>query len=193
VQRPVGHESLTVVVPWSTRCFQLNTKENGLPCSGKARVGKRRLELRPERCHGVQDFGRGVWPYRAFWNWGVASGVQGGVRLGVNVGAKWTTGTGANENAICLDGRLHKVMEDLVWEYDAGRPLSPWRVQAPRSGALDLVLEPRAVRRSNLDLRVLRTGGVCVFGRWRGTVLVEGRRLLVRDLPGWAEEFDHRW
>jgi hypothetical protein len=141
----------------------------------------------------VQDFGRGVWPYRAFWNWGVATGVQGGVRIGVNVGAKWTKGTGANENAICVDGRLHKVMEDVVWEYDAGRPLSPWRVQAPLSGALDLVLEPRALRRSKLDLRLLRTGGVCVFGRWRGTLLVDGRRLLLRDLPGWAEEFEHRW
>jgi hypothetical protein len=35
----------------------------------------------------VQDFGRGVWPYRSFWNWGVATGVRMAC-VGVNVGAK---------------------------------------------------------------------------------------------------------
>jgi hypothetical protein len=49
--------------------------------------------MRPAECHGVQDFGRGIWPYRSFWNWGVASGVVDGVRIGVNVGGRWTTGT----------------------------------------------------------------------------------------------------
>jgi hypothetical protein len=193
VRRPAGHESLNVVVPWTPTRFQCNSKHGALPCEGEVRVGERRYRLDPETWFGVQDWGRGVWPYRSFWNWGVATGRVGGVPLGVNFGAKWTTGTGANENGILWDGRLHKVMEDLRWEYDAAAWRKPWRVVAPHSGAIDLVLEPNVAHTPRLALGVVATGGVCAFGRWRGQVSVEGRELAVDGLLGWAEEFAHRW
>jgi hypothetical protein len=193
VRRPPGHESLNVVVPWSSTRFQCNSKHAALPCEGEVRAGERRYVFDPRTGFAVQDWGRGVWPYRSFWNWGVATGYAGDVLLGVNVGAKWTTGTGANENGILWNGRLHKVMEDLVWEYDATEWRKPWRVVAPHSGALDLVLEPVAAHTPRLNLGVLQTGGVCAFGRWRGVVRAEGRELAVDGLVGWAEEFSHRW
>jgi hypothetical protein len=193
VRRPAGHESLNVVVPWSRRRFQLNHKDNGLPCEGRLEVGGRRFALRPERCFGVPDFGRGVWPYRSFWNWAVATGPPGEAALGVNMGGRWTTGTGSNENGIWIDGRLHKVMEDLLWSYDAGDPSQPWRVRTEHSDALDLVLEPRFVHRAGFGLGLLASGGFCAFGRWRGRVRVGGRSLEADGLVGWAEEFAHRW
>jgi hypothetical protein len=193
VRRPAGHESLNVVVPWSETRFQCNSKHAALPCEGEVRAGGRRYALDPRTSFGVQDWGRGLWPYRSFWNWGVATGWAGEVLLGVNVGAKWTTGTGSNENGILWNGRLHKVMEDLRWEYDASDWRKPWRVVAPRSGALDLVLEPVAAHTPRLELGVLATGGVCAFGRWRGRVAAGGRELAVEGLLGWAEEFAHRW
>lgn len=193
VTRPAGHETLNLVVPWSETRFQLNSKHAALPTAGEVRVGDRVFAARPEECHAVQDFGRGVWPYHAFWNWGVATGVEDGVSIGVNFGDKWTTGTGVNENALCIDGRLHKVMEDLDWTYDPARPLGAWRVAAPTTGMIDLTLEPIVARTSGLSLGVLRTGGVCSFGRWRGTIRFEGRELGIRSLLGWAEEFEHRW
>jgi hypothetical protein len=193
VRRPTGHESLNVVVPWTPTRFQCNSKHAALPCEGEVRAGERRYVLDPRSGFAVQDWGRGVWPYRSFWNWGVATGFAGDGLLGVNLGAKWTTGTGSNENGILWNGRLHKLMEDLVWEYDAAEWRKPWRVVAPHSGALDLVLEPVAAHTPRLDLGVLRTGGVCAFGRWRGRVRVAGRELAVDGLVGWAEEFSHRW
>jgi len=192
VRRPAGHESLNVVVPWSASRFQCNSKHAALPCEGEVRAGERRYRLEPGTSFGVQDWGRGLWPYRSFWNWGVATGFAGGRLLGVNVGAKWTTGTGANENGVLVDGRLHKLMEDLRWEYDPVEWRKPWRVVAP-SGALDLVLEPVAAHTPRLNLGVLATGGVCAFGRWRGSVRVDGNTLAVDGLVGWAEEFAHRW
>jgi hypothetical protein len=193
VRRPPGHESLNVVVPWTASRFQCNSKHAALPCEGELRAGGRRYVLDPRTCFAVQDWGRGVWPHRSFWNWGVATGWAGDVLLGVNFGAKWTTGTGSNENGILWNGRLHKVMEDLRWEYDASEWRKPWRVVAPHSGALDLVLEPVAAHTPRLNLLVLATGGVCAFGRWRGVVRAEGRELAVDGLLGWAEEFSHRW
>jgi hypothetical protein len=193
VHRPPGHESLNVVVPWTATRFQLNSKHAALPCEGEVRAGARAYVLDPATWFAVQDWGRGIWPYRSFWNWGVATGRQDGALLGVNFGAKWTTGTGSNENGILLDGRLHKLMEDLRWEYDPSDWMKPWRVRAEHSGALDLVLEPRVLQRSGLNLGLLATGGVCAFGRWRGRLLVEGRELAADGLLGWAEEFSHRW
>jgi hypothetical protein len=193
IHRPPGHESLNVVVPWTRSRFQLNSKHNTLPCSGSVSVGGRRFDMHPERCHGVQDFGRGVWPYRSFWNWGVCTGVLDGDLVGVNVGGKWTTGTGSNENGILLGGRLHKVMEDLEWHYDPSSWMSPWRVRAPRTGMIDLTLTPTLTHTPGLNLGVVASGGTVAFGTWSGRVCAGGRELRIEGLVGWAEEFVHRW
>jgi uncharacterized protein DUF2804 len=193
VRKPPGHESLTVVVPWTSTRFQLNCKENTRPCDGSLTVGGRHYVMDPNDCHAVQDFGRGVWPYRSFWNWAVCTGVQDGRSVGINMGGKWTTGTGANENAICVDSRLYKVMEDLEWQYDAGAAMQPWHVRAPQSNAIDLTLHPIVAPSSRLNLGVLSTGGVCAFGLWRGTIRVDGDVVRIDNLIGWAEEFAHRW
>ena len=193
VRTPPGQESLNVVVPWTATRFQLNSKHNTLPCDGVVTIAGTRYAMRPDECHAVQDFGRGLWPYRSFWNWGVATGVQDGVRIGVNVGGRWTTGTGVNENGLLVDGRLHKIMEDVRWEYDPEDWMRPWRVRAPHSGMVDLTLEPIVAHRTRTSLGVLSTGGVCCFGRWHGTIRAGGDTIGVRDLVGWAEEFAHRW
>ena len=193
IRRSAGDESLNVVVPWTDARFQCNSKHAALPCEGEVRAGERRYALEPRSAFAVQDWGRGIWPYRSFWNWGVATGFAGDTRLGVNVGDKWTTGTGSNENGILCDGRLHKVMEDVRWEYDPVAWRKPWRVVAEHSGALDLTLEPVVAHTPRVNLGILATGGVCAFGRWRGVVRVAGREIAVDGLLGWAEEFAHRW
>jgi hypothetical protein len=193
VRRPDGQESLNIVVPWSARRFQLNSKHNTLPCEGFVRVGGKRYAMNPDECHAVQDFGRGMWPYRSFWNWAVCTGVQGSDRVGVNMGAKWTTGTGANENGICFNGRLYKIMEDLSWSYDPGDWMKPWRVRSQHSDAIDLRLQPVVVHRAHLNLGVVGTGGACSFGRWSGVIRFDGTAVEIDGLIGWAEEFAHRW
>jgi hypothetical protein len=193
VQKPEGHESLNIVVPWTSERFQLNSKHNTLPCEGHVTVAGERFTMDPSECHAVQDFGRGIWPYRSFWNWAVCSGVQGGDRIGVNMGAKWTTGTGTNENGICFNGGLHKIMEDLTWSYDPGDWMKPWRVRSDHSDRVDMTLHPVVVHRSNLNLVALASGGACAFGRWRGVVRFDGDAIEIDGLIGWAEEFAHRW
>ena len=193
MHQPPAHESLNIVVPWTRDRFQLNSKHNTLPCEGSVAIAGRRYEMNPSDCHGVQDFGRGVWPHRSFWNWGVATGVQDGKLVGINVGAKWTTGTGVNENALCIDGRVYKIMEDLTWRYDASNWRQPWRVHTEHSDALDLTLTPVTAHCPMLNFGVLRSGGVCAFGRWHGTLRFDGEEMRIRNLVGWAEEFIHRW
>jgi len=47
VRRPPGHESLNVVVPWTSSRFQCNSKHAALPCEGEVRAGDRRYRRRP--------------------------------------------------------------------------------------------------------------------------------------------------
>jgi hypothetical protein len=98
-----------------------------------------------------------------------------------------------NENGICHQGRLHKVMEDLEWRYDPADWMQPWRVRSVVSNAIDLTLTPFFAHTTGFNLGLLATGGTCAFGRWGGVVRFEGRELEIRDQIGWAEDFAHRW
>ena len=92
---------------------------------------------------GVLDVCRGRWPYRSIWNWGGGAGRSAeGAVVGLQLGAKWTEGTGFTENGILVDGRLNKIGEELEWIYEWEQPLQPWRVRH-RDGSLDLCLRPR--------------------------------------------------
>ena len=53
--------------------------------------------------------------------------------MGVQLGGKWTDGTGMTENALCVGGRLSKLSEELVWTYDTGDWLRPWTIRTPGS------------------------------------------------------------
>lgn len=193
ILKPKGHETLNIVAPWSNERFQMNSKHNTLPTRGYVEVAGKRYEMDPENCHAVQDFGRGMWPYVSFWNWAVVTGKQDGDLIGVNMGAKWTTGTGANENGICYNGRLYKVMEDLVWEYDNNDWMKPWHIRTGYSDMIDLTLTPIYPQKTNLSLGVIRTGGNNSFGHWNGTLKFDGKTIKVNNMIGWAEEFEHRW
>ena len=175
----------------TTRPGRSGTKERD--DSGQVTVGGKRYLMDPADCHGVLDFGRGMWPYRSFWNWGVCTGVQGGDSIGVNMGAKWTTGTGANENGICFNGRLYKVMEDLSWSYDPSDWMKPWSVRSDHSDTIDMTFHPVMVNSSQLNLGVIQTGGACPFGHWKGTIRFDGNTVEIDGLIGWVEEFAHWW
>src|SRR5690606_27507059 len=109
-------------------------------------------------------------------------------------GGKWTDGTGMTENALCVDGRLTKVSEDLVWTYDTSDWLRPWRVRTPRSDQVDLTFTPIHDKRSRLSLGVLSQAVDQCFGTWSGTIVPDGGEPLAVDgLFGWAEEATWRW
>ena len=128
--RPPGHESLGVVVPWSDRRFQYTVKDVARPASGTITVDGVHHDVPAGKSWAVLDHGRGRWPYDVSWNWGAGSGVSDGRVIGVQLGGQWTDGSGSTENALFVDGRLHKISEELRWEYDTTDFLRP--VASPR-------------------------------------------------------------
>jgi hypothetical protein len=195
VELPPGHESLNVVIPWSDRTFQYTSKHQARPAHGELVLGDERIEIGgATEAWGVLDVGRGRWPYETRWNWGGGAGTATtGEVVGIQVGGKWTEGTGFTENGIIVDGRLSKLGAELAWYYDWDRPTEPWRVVDP-TGRMDLTLHPVHDKHSKVDAVLLRTEVHQVFGRWSGTVVTDdGVELTVDGILGFAEESRSRW
>ncbi len=200
VERPPAHETMNVVIPWSDKRFQYTSKQNTRAARGTVRLGDEEIVVggepgSPEEAFGTLDLGRGLWPYSIRWNWGSGSGRSTDGRLvGLQFGGKWTEGTGHTENALCIDGRLTKVHDELDWAYDWDRPLEPWRVTDTAGGLVEARLDPFHDKHSRTSLGVLSMEVHQVFGHWSGRLRTEeGDEVTFDGVPGWAEEARNRW
>jgi len=196
VEQPPSHESLNVVIPWSDELFNFTSKHQARPAVGALTVGleHRAIGGAGESAWGVLDVGRGRWPAQINWNWGGGAGSCDGHVVGLQVGAKWTAGTGFTENGLIIDGRLSKLGRELAWDYDWDDPMRPWRVVDP-GGQLDATLTPRFDRHTKVDVSPeLGSETHQVFGSWSGRLVSDdGLVLEFHDLQGFAEEARQRW
>jgi hypothetical protein len=195
VELPPGHQNLHVVIPWSERTFQYTAKHQARPAHGTLSIGRMVHGIGDDGdAWGVLDVGRGRWPYRTNWNWGAGAGrTEDGAVVGLQLGGKWTEGTGFTENGVTVDGRLEKVGAELEWHYDWSDPMAPWRVQHP-DGSIDLALSTRYDRHTKVAAVVMGMEVHQVFGWWSGHVTgPDGRRHRLAGVQGFAEECRARW
>jgi hypothetical protein len=194
VERPKGHESINVVIPWSANVFDHTSKQICLPASGTVSFGDHAFSFEPGRASGCLDFSRGIWPYSTFWNWACFSGIQNGRSIGINLGGSWTDGTGMTENGICVDGRVSKISEDLHFSYNPSDQMKPWTITAPVSGRIDLRVVPFFERVAKTNQLVIYSEFRQVFGRFSGTLVPDdGQAIEVADIIGWVEQHRARW
>jgi hypothetical protein len=184
---PEEHEALGVVIPWSSRRFQYTLKDVARPVSGLLVVGGEEHRIDPADSWAVLDHGRGKWPYAMTWNWAAGSGEGRGIQLG----GKWTDGTGMTENALIVEGRIHKIHEELRWEYDRDDWLRPWRIVGER---VDARLTPFHERAARTNLGIIFNETHQCFGHFSGWATTDdARRIDLDGLIGWAEEARNRW
>lgn len=192
IERPPGHETINLVVPWSVEQFHFTSKQQALPVRGELRVGDRVYRFSPEaNGFACRDFGRGRWPNGVDWCWSFCSTRVDGHVLGFNLGANWTDGTGVNENGLVIDGRVHK-LDDLVdVEHDRRDPKKPWRIRTRTSKRVDLSFTPVTLRKVTIPPLIrLRQ----CMGHYHGTVVDDaGRSLRLDGALGLSEAFRGRW
>lgn len=183
-------DALAVVVPWSDTRYQYTVKAPAQPVAGTLTVAGVRHEF-GENAFAVLDRGRGRWPYRMQWNWGAGSGVVDGRTIGLQVGGRWTEGTGSTENAVFVDGVAEYLPDELNWNYDRDTPEGLWRVRGDR---LDATLTPFGVRRAHTNALLIESETRQAFGVWAGSfVRASGERISLDGLVGWAEDVQNRW
>jgi hypothetical protein len=191
--QPRDLDSMVIATPMDGGCFYYNHKVNCLATEGEVRLGDRLRVVHTDRAATTLDWGRGVWPYRTFWNWGSASGyLPDGRPIGLNLGAGFGDLSAATENAVYVGGRMTK-LAGVTFDYDAKRFMAPWRF-ASDDGRLALTLTPFFERTTKMNLGLLSTEVHQMFGTYAGTATTDaGETIAVRDLVGWAEEHVGRW
>jgi hypothetical protein len=190
---PAEHESMTVVIPIPGKRFYYNRKVNCLPAEGWVEYQDDRFEVRQDECLGNLDWGRGVWEYRSFWVWASASAFLPDRRtLGLNLGFGFGDTTAANENAVVLDGRIHKLGE-IRFDYDPADFMRPWRM-ASADGRMELEFAPFYDRTAKTNLGVIASEVHQMFGRYQGRVVADDGEVIRLDgVVGFAEEHHARW
>lgn len=193
VEIPPDHERLGVVIPWSEREFQYTSKHNTLPAEGRVALGDRTYNFSPEDSFAHLDFGRGVWPRRIDWNWAAASGRRSEGLVGLQFGGLWTDGTGMNECAVCLDGRLSKISEDVIFSFNKENYMEQWELRSSESDDVRLTVSPFYEKKNMMNLLIGYQEVHQVFGRFNGTVVHEGRELKIDNIVGWSEFVQLLW
>ena len=188
--RPPDHDCLAVVVPWSSERFQYTVKDIALDASGVIHIDGHEYPVPAGQSWAVLDHGRGRWPYDIQWNWGAGSGISDGHTIGIQVGGKWTYGTGSTENGILIDGHLHKISEELTWDYDLKNWQRDWHIHG---GGLDATLTPFYNRTASTNLLLLSSDTTQCFGHWSGTYTTKTTTTTFTNILGWAESVHNRW
>jgi hypothetical protein len=192
-QEPAGQDSMVIVIPIRGKRFYYNRKINCLPVEGVIHYSGKQFDLHPEQALGNLDWGRGVWEYNSFWVWASASGyLPGGQRLGLNLGFGFGDTSAATENAVILDGRIHKLGQ-VDFQYDSKDFMRPWKMTSP-DGRLNLEFCPFFERVAKTDLKLLRSEVHQMFGRYSGYAISDsGEKVVIEDLVGFAEEHHAKW
>ena len=190
---PPEHESMTIAIPIVSNRFYYNRKVNCMPAEGWVKWGDKHIEVQPANSLGNLDWGRGVWEYKSFWVWASASGfMPDGRTVGLNMGYGFGDTSAATENALILNGRVHKLAQ-VGFKYDSTDFKRPWKMTAP-DGRLDLEFVPFVERVAKTDLKILGSEVHQMFGRYHGTVTADDGEVIQLDgLIGFAEEHHAKW
>ena len=194
IYHPPEDDSLNVVIPRNRNIFQFTSKHHTLPTMGFVKIGDTRYDFTSDYCFAVLDYGRGIWPRLANWNWAMASQRLGSRRIGLNFGGKWTDGTGMTENAVFIDGRMTKIHEDVIFTYDQENYMEPWSIKTKFSNTVDLTFTPFFERITLRTSKLSRSEGHQLIGYFDGYVRLPNNNVLqIRQMLGSSEEQSVKW
>lgn len=191
---PPEDDSLNVVIPRSREVFQFTGKHHTMPTTGFVKLGNREYNFNADHSFAVLDYGRGIWPRHAQWNWAMASQRLGHRRIGLNLGGQWTDGTGMTENAVFIDGKMIKIHEDVVFSYDLNNLNQPWTINTKFSNHVDLKFTPFFTRTSKTGNKLFHTEVQQLVGYFDGRIILPGHPpLYIRQMLGSSEKLTAKW
>lgn len=180
-------EAVYIATPWKEKetAFYYNCKKNCLEASGTVTYGEDVYRISPGTCHGVLDWGRGVWTYDNTWFWGTGSGKIGDELFGFNLGYGFSDRSSASENGLYYKGKIHKLqnVEFRIPKDESGkyRFTDTWDV-VDDQGRLQAKFEPIFDRSSCMDFKLIISDQHQVFGRMNGfAIMDDGEKVEMKD------------
>jgi hypothetical protein len=186
-----GCEALTVIGALAPGGMNITHKEAGVSLGGRIALSGREIELEPGTATGLLDWTQGVPPANVRWNWAMGAGrAKDGRSLGFNLCVGYTD-PAHSENAVWVDGRVHRVGEVAFAITPSGG--GAWRMRSA-DGALDLSFAPEAERSANTNLVLAVSRYRQPVGRYTGWLPGPlGERVEIGQASGVAEDHVARW
>lgn len=184
-------EPLSVVVRESLDGFNYTNKEAGLEVDGEILLKEEKFSLEPKNSFGVLDYTIGKLSKETFWNWASGGGIlNSGKRFGFNLSAGINE-TGITENAIWIEGRLHK-LGTIKFEYSDLNIMNEWRITS-NDNDLSFIFSPEGMRKANINAIFVKSKFFQPFGRFSGFIKLEKKKIELMDVYGFTEEHFAKW
>ena len=190
-------DSMVIATPFEKkRHFYYNQKINCIRAKGRATVGGKTYLFDKEKSFAVLDWGRGVWTYKNTWYWSSLNSVIDGKRIGFNLGYGFGDTRNATENMLFYDGKAYKVEQVTfhIPQNEEGKDsyLDEWKMTSS-DGKVNLTFKPIFDRNDNTNALIIKSIQHQVFGKFSGALEIDGERILIKNLVGFAEKVRNNW
>lgn len=192
---PTNKDSMVIATPFNKKGhFYYNQKINCLQASGWFKIGDKEYSL--DDAVGVLDWGRGTWTYKNTWYWSSLNIKKDGKYYGFNLGYGFGDTSAASENMLFIDNESEKLddvefiipkKEDGTFDYEA-----TWEFKS-KSGNINMTFTPVLDRHDDTNALIISTFQHQVFGKFNGTITVNGKTQVFNDDLGFAEHVRNKW
>ena len=184
-------EPLALCVRAGYEGFHFTQKSTALICNGTVEWKGKKIVLEDIDALASVDWSAGYMRRETFWNWGSLScKLPDGRRLGFNLAAG-VVETGFTENALWIDGKMHKV--DMVdFQFDRYHHKHAWALRS-NDGIINLYFEPAGQRKEKTNAIIAATNFTQHFGRYYGEILVNGEKIHLDGEWGFTEDHYAKW
>ncbi len=186
----LGYESINALIPWTYKYFHYTSKHTNLETKGELTVDNKKYNLDDSLV--FIDYGRGVWQRKKEWYW-LTSGFidEKGKSIGLNLGAKYTDGTGVNENGIKIDDTVYKLDDDVEFNYD--KENNKWIIKSVKSDEVDLEFIPIVYNNKVNNIIIFKSKSKQFVGYLNGVVMLKGKEIKFNNTIGWCEDHFAKW
>ena len=109
-------------------------------------------------------------------------------------GGQWTDGTGYNENAVLINGRLTKISEDMKFHYNRLNFMEPWKIHSLASDCVRLTFTPVFERIAKTDAMIIKSEVHQMVGFYNGEIRVDDNSIItIEQMAGCIEEHIAKW
>lgn len=186
-------ESLNVLVPWSDKKYHYTSKQLPLKSKGYVCIGQDENEtFNLEDSIGFIDYGRGIWEREKSWYWLTCGFKNEDLKVGLNLGGKWTDNTGVNENGIKINGILHKIYSDVNFEKIDE---NTWSIKNNQNEEeqIDLIFKVESINDKKNNKLLVKSSLKQHIGRINGEVKVNDETIEFNDVICWFEDHYAKW
>jgi hypothetical protein len=185
-----GFEPMSICTRTAYSGWVYANKTAGLAVQGELHYQGQSIDLGAFGAMGHHDFSCGYMRRETYWNWACLSGMADGHRIGLNLSCG-VNETSFTENCLWIDDRLIKV--NLTrFDFDQDDMMAPWRVCSD-DGQVDLCFTAAGMHREQLNVAVIASNFKQLFGRFDGSLRIDGKTVQVRGLPGFVEDQYVKW